>query len=891
MDEPDAFPAREWLRKLVVGKAVRFETRKQGASAGDRVYGWLYLDQPDGQALHLAVECVRQGHATPKQLNSPKTTDNANANATPVDDAANQAAQYEQALMQAFTEAKDAKRGIHAETPLVRKVLNAGDDYALLSLVQACQKSQTRLKCVVEYIFDGSRFRCQVVDPNANAIDKKKQYQYATFTLMLAGASCPRTANAKSDTPAEPFSEQARQFVTARLLQRELDITLVGTDKSGGAAVGIIHHPAGNIAVELLKRGFAKMTDWTVRLMPVADVPALRFAENQAKRTLQGIWHSYAPPVLSTTGVSGQVIEVLSGDTILILPTGQDYTSDDVLKKVSLASVRTPRLGRADGARPDEPMAQEAKDRLRQLLVGKKVSVVLHYERDIPLGNDATEKRAYGTVSVGKHPDVAQILMEEGLAMTQRHRDDDPTSPRYDELRAAEAVAKAAKKGVHKEQPKEGKTATHSVNDMTNPQKAKAYSGALMRAGSTKAVVDYVFNGALFKLLVPGENCYIRFAPSCIRCPQASSRSGKTAEPFGDESKRFSRLQVLQRSVEISCTNVTNSGIFTGTMHIKQGNSRIDYATELLGAGLATLDARKVEYGEVPKEMLDVEAKARENKIGLWSIAPAPAPASSTSEDKSTAGAGATSTDKETTIRLSEIRSGSHFYYHVVGDDAAKVMEESMKAFTQNHGTDGATCEVKVNKVVAALFDDGRGKSWYRAKIVEKKSPTHVDVLFLDHGNVATVPVSTHLRPLDLSLGTDRIPPIAKEASLALTVTRSLETDDGVDAARYLQASAWDKDVRARLIAPDESGRMAVVLFLTEPEDTKETLNSEMIALGLARVAPYGTVNALARAVKDGSSVKKLASELGAMQEKARKSRVGMWRYGDVGDDDDEGPI
>jgi hypothetical protein len=45
VDEPGAFLAREWLRKLVVGKQVRFEMHEQGASfAGDRVYGWLFLD-------------------------------------------------------------------------------------------------------------------------------------------------------------------------------------------------------------------------------------------------------------------------------------------------------------------------------------------------------------------------------------------------------------------------------------------------------------------------------------------------------------------------------------------------------------------------------------------------------------------------------------------------------------------------------------------------------------------------------------------------------------------------------------------------------------------------------------------------------------------------------
>ena len=69
IDEPGAFPAREWLRQLVVGKMVAFETRKQGATAGDRVYGLLSYAPPGtdpSKAMNLAVEAVRNGHATPK---------------------------------------------------------------------------------------------------------------------------------------------------------------------------------------------------------------------------------------------------------------------------------------------------------------------------------------------------------------------------------------------------------------------------------------------------------------------------------------------------------------------------------------------------------------------------------------------------------------------------------------------------------------------------------------------------------------------------------------------------------------------------------------------------------------------------------------------------------
>ena len=357
-DEPGAFAAREWLRAQVVGKNVKFETLKQGASAGDRIYGWLWVKPASGAGapIHLALDLVRAGWATPKP---PKAADVAAAEAgaelTPEQ-------QYEQDLQTAFREAVDNKRGMHAtdgKTTLVRQVKQAVDDFPTLKLVEACKKHGTngKLECIVEHVFDGSRLRCQVTD------DAAPGFQYANFTLLMAGITAPRVGNPKADppTPSEPFSQESRQFTLLRLLQRELPISLIGTDKSGTCAVGIVHHPAGNIAAELLKNGLARLTDWSVRLMTPAAVPPLRVAENAAKRASLGVWVDYSPPELeSAAEITGTVVEVLSGDTLLVLPKKKVYTSDDDLVKVSLASIRSPRLGNERAGRPDENYAYEA---------------------------------------------------------------------------------------------------------------------------------------------------------------------------------------------------------------------------------------------------------------------------------------------------------------------------------------------------------------------------------------------------------------------------------------------------------------------------------------------------------------------------------------------------
>lgn len=235
------------------------------------------------------------------------------------------------------------------------------------------------------------------------------------------------------------------------------------------------------------------------------------------------------------------------------------------------------------------------------------------------------------------------------------------------------------------------------------------------------------------------------------------------------------------------------------------------------------------------------------------------------------------------TIRLSEIRSGSNFFFHSVGDEAESVIDESMRIFTAENGTNGAPCDSKTGKIVAALFNDGSGKSWYRARILEKK-PGHAKVLFIDHGNVATVPMATHLRPLDSALGVDRIPPVAKEAVLAAIKTRGLDDDDGVEAARFLQSAAWGKDISAKIFCENEG---KLVVALSEPGNST-TINEQLVYEGLARVSKSSEIEALSTKILNSESLTTLFEDLKIAENSARKAHSGMWRYGDIGDEDDD---
>lgn len=885
-DDPGAFPAREFLRSMLVGKMVTFETTRRkpvgGASNGKEPTQYYHYGHLIFEGENVGLRIVKNGHAKVRDdFKSPSADDNGDKVNNGAD-ISEQEKMYRKQFAQAYQEAIAAGVGLHSKTvaPLVRNPKNVDD-------TQAMVKKLKKVTGVIEYVFDGSRFRCQITKSPDPA------YEFSTFTLALGGVVCPRSqrpsqalANpppqvAPNTTPEQELQmgAQARIFAEQRMLQRELEIVLHGTDKSGGAAVATINHPKGNIAVELLKNGLAKMADWSVRMMDPSAVPPMRAAENAAKKSKMGIWQNYeAPKLTGAAQIIGTCIDIVSGDTIVVLPQGKIYDSEDALQKVSLASIRSPRLGNERSGRADEPYAFECKEKLRALVAGKQVNVQIHYEREIPLAPEKKETRRFGTVAVGKKADVGEVLVSEGLAVTQRHRDDDEKSPRYDDLRQAEAIAAAGKKGSHKG----GEYKRNATLDLTDPRKAMGYQSSLERSGSIKAVVEFCFNGSRFKMYIPSENAYIMFAPNNIRCPQPSpnanaARQGKKAEPFGDASKRHARMTVLQRAVDITCTSCTKGGVITGSMHVGQGPLRRDYGLELVMAGLATVDQRKIDWGEAPKQYVDAQNKARAGKIGLWSVERV---VTETEEKKPAEKAQA----KTVKVRLSEIRAGNHFFFQNAEDDSAAAMDKQMKTFTEANGTDGAECEMKVNTVVAALFDDGSGKSWYRAKLTERANGGKVKVLFIDHGNLATVPVATHLRPLSEELGTDKIPPVAKEAVLCNIVTRSLNTDEGHDAASMLQDVAWGKDLSCAMFGPDDDNRLAVTL---QDPSGSNTINEELVAAGLARVVKKPASDALARRMADGSAVYDLYGILSKAQNRARTTRSGMWRYGDVGDDDD----
>jgi len=840
VDEPHAWDARMWLATELVGKTIKFECHR---SAENRYYGILYKQPPQGQdkPININLQCVALGHASVKSQKQPSANEE----------------EFLTELEAAQTTAKASMLGVHSGAGVVRQQKQAGESFNVDELVSWAGGRQVSV--FIEHNFDGTRYRCTVLEEG--------DFKFASFTLQLAGVQSPRLD--------ADFGSHAKQFVDLRLLNRTLKVTFVGslTSASAPPAVCVVHHPRGNIGVELLKTGFAMVSERTARMLGPVDVVAYRQAEGLAKTARAGVWQTYQKPTISGIAkATGTILEVVTGDTLIILPAGVNYDDETKLLKVSLASIRSPRLG--GGRKPDEPYAYECKDRLRQLCVGKQCKVTVDYEREIPMGPagpDGTQKkemRKMATVSVGKRACIGETLVSEGLAGVQRHRDGEERSSNYDTLCSVETAARTAKKNMHSP----ADPPMRKVNDLSDPKKAKAYAGFLQRSGVLKASVEYIFAGTRYKLWIPAENCTIMFALSECRSPQPSPNTpnGKPGEPFGDAARRFAKMHIGQRNVEVIAEGLTNGGVVTGRMFVG-GAKKENFAANLLSEGLGSIDWRDVESTNADL-VANMEA-AKAAKKNLWSKEDAAEKAAAPVKKEGG------QPEEVKTVKISEIRNGNKFYFHEVGSPDVAKIEASMKLFKEQNGVSPGPVAFKKNKVLAALFDDGSSVDWYRAKILESSGDSY-KVLYIDHGNIGKV---TAQQCRNLDNGLEFTPPAARECELALVKARELNFDEGVDAARLLSSLAWGKELTARIHCSEE-GRLLVTLY--DPVNPV-SLNSELVKAGLARVISDREAMFLGRNSQP-EAVKELFEKLKEVQEGARESRLGIWVYGDVGEDDDE---
>ncbi|XP_051031751.1 staphylococcal nuclease domain-containing protein 1 [Phodopus roborovskii] len=828
-DEPWAFPAREFLRKKLIGKEVCFTIENKTPQG--REYGMIYLGK-DTNGENIAESLVAEGLATRREgmrANNPE----------------------QNRLSECEDQAKASKKGMWSE---------GNGSHTIRDLKYTIENPrhfvdshhQKPVNAIIEHVRDGSVVRALLLP------------DHYLVTVMLSGIKCPtfRREADGCETP-EPFAAEAKFFTESRLLQRDVQIILESCHNQN--ILGTILHPNGNITELLLKEGFARCVDWSIAVY-TRGADKLRAAERFAKERRLRIWRDYVAPTANLDQKDKQfvakVMQVLNADAIVV------KLNSGVYKTIHLSSIRPPRLegdnvqDKNKKLRPlyDIPYMFEAREFLRKKLIGKKVNVTVDYIRPASPATEtvpAFSERTCATVTIGGI-NIAEALVSKGLATVIRYRqDDDQRSSHYDELLAAEARAIKNGKGLHskKEVP------IHRVADISgDTQKAKQFLPFLQRAGRSEAVVEYVFSGSRLKLYLPKETCLITFLLAGIECPRgARNLPGlvQEGEPFSEEATLFTRELVLQREVEVEVESMDKAGNFIGWLHMDGANLSVLLVEQALSKVHFTAE-RSTYY----KPLLSAEEAAKQRKEKIWAHY----------EEQPVEEALPVLEEKERSasykpVFVTEITDDLHFYVQDVetGTQLEKLME-NMRSDISSHPPVEGSYAPRRGEFCIAKFVDGE---WYRARVEKVESPAKVHVFYIDYGNREILP-SSRLGTLPPAFSTRVLPAQATEYAFAF-IQVPQDEDARTDAVDSVVRDIQNTQCLLNVEHLSASCPHVTLQFA----DSKGDVGLGLVKEGLVMVE-----------VRKEKQFQKVITEYLNAQESAKSARLNLWRYGDFRADD-----
>ncbi|KAJ2858245.1 hypothetical protein GGI22_003345 [Coemansia erecta] len=855
-DEPFALEAREFLRRRVAGKSIKFFVRYKSNSG--REYGSLYTG-PDMQDDDMALKLVEEGWA--------KVSDQARnkMNRSDIDP---EDAELIGGLLDREEYARSGKRGLwDTKASPSRPRLTTFDQDAERFLAQNKGRD---LRATVEQVRDASTLRVTLHLPTA----------HQSITLFLAGVKAPVVRTNVPGQPdfAEPFGEEAKFHVEVRLLQQDVKVRLESLPHgaaSNGAFVGNIIHPAGNISEWLVSSGYAKVADMSVS--HAEGGPAkLRQLENAAKQKRIRIWQGFSGQIgglAAAKSLEATVVRIVNGDTVVV----HDETRDSD-REFQLASIRQPRLSDPDQA----GYADQARETLRRLCIGKPVTVTIDYHKP---AQDNFRARDCATIRY-KDQDLGASLVQKGLASVLRHRADDGNrSSNYDQLLLAEAKAQEAKLGIHSGKPKQ---AAKITNASENAERARSFITHWQRSGRVPCIVDYVSGGARLRLHIPKENCKLTFVLAGIRCPRTARNESEAGEPFGAEALAYTTRHALQRNVEVEFETVDKVGGFVGTLWLSKDHS---LAEDLLKQGLASVHEYSATQSPYSSRLFAAESQAQRQKCGMWfdydaekaeeeerqeQEAAAAREAQRQLERNPTAAAAAQGLQPRIEfldVVVSEITSPTTMFIQIATQSNIKELEDLMAELSVAQMPATADFAPKAGQLVSACYT--AGDEWHRAKIRKVlPSKKEFEVAYIDFGNSEVLSIN-RIRPLASRFS--GLAAQAHEAQLAFVrlPDDSFAPDYVPEAFAELRRLVEGKQLVANVEARPANGPIQVTLY--EPALGKSIVEKSV----------NGTLAASGFALADKTSLASLHNPLAAKKmeelvDDARTAHRGIWEYGDV---------
>ncbi|KAM6502195.1 hypothetical protein JOM56_002172 [Amanita muscaria] len=866
-DEDWAFESREFLRVLAVGKEITL-TPVHSLPINDDTPRDIGSAEIGG--VDLTSELLKNGWVRLKDLKREPTEDDLKKR-------------------ELEAEAKVAGKGLwNPHGPKTRTVHHnmPVDSQAFLT-----EWKGKNLDGIVEQVRDGTTLRIRLLLPDGD-------HQVANITL--AGVKSPRAA-VKPGEISEPFGDEAKFFTESRLLQRPVRVqilslpisTATAFQQSGNTAPASVRgtsyrfrtcitstpvlHPAGNVAEFLVAAGLCRIVDWHAGMLATSGaMERLRAAERAAKEKRVGLYSNATTATATksngTTGsgqartFDGTVIRIWSGDQLSVAErdSGKEH-------RLQLSSTRAPKASDPKQAY----YAHEAREFLRKKLIGKHVKVSIDFIR--PKEGEFEERECATIRYGGNNTNVAEQLIDKGLASAVRHkRDDEDRSSDYDKLIAAEQNAASGTRGIHS--GKEVTPLKQAFNISETSNRASQYLNGFKRLGRIPAIVEYVAAGSRFKIYLPKDHQTLTLVLAGIRAPRVARNSSEKSEPYGAEALEFATRKYMQRDVELEVETTDKTGGFIGSLYL---NKTENAAITLVKEGFAAVHSYSADNLSWARQLYDAETEARASKRNMWLNYDEAAGSSSQAEadvDES----GALKTEYIDVI-ISDVRThnGFSFSVQILNTEGIASLEKLMRDFSLYHQSSGAAPAgfvPKQGELVSAKFSDG---AWYRARIRRASSlKKEAEVTFIDYGNQDTIPFS-NIRPLDPRFRA--LPGQAQDARLSFIKLADLDSDYGREAVERFRALCEGRKLIANI---DHKDGPLLHLRLIDPSDgtiendPNTCINADLVREGLASIDRRGC--------KYLKAYPQVYQKLRDSIQVAKRDRAGMFEFGDVEEDDEE---
>lgn len=839
-EEPLAWESRSFLRKLLVGKVIKYTVDYK---INDNQFGQVYLD-----GKFINAEILKNGYG---KLNSNKSNDSFTKS------------DVFQKVKSAEAEAQKGKLGIwrdNLSTIPKRKITKQDDvnNQELFSKIKG-----TTVNGMIEVAFNCNSLLV-VLDEPYNCIIKASLRFVAIpnkdSEFYKSGKGYVERLFAHRDVKVKIVHLEEKNFI--------VDIWDTRLNQDGKEEVK-------NLAQSVLSGGYSKLFVPSSFVSEKTDVDAARTAQVLAQQANLRVWEGFIPkketnqttqstgPSIKLDDFEGMCFIVHSGDSLTI------KSDSGVLHRVFLSHIKAPAFAKVNSDEEDKPWAWQAKEHLRKSSIGKRVKAVFDYSKDI--NGKVMNFFSVFRYQTGKE-DAINInvdLLELGYASYISPKQNDTNVSKFiSDYADAEIKGKTAKKGLHSTKLPGNPNYCDLIQ--ANPKKKKDFLNRNSALGkNVSCVVEHVFSGIRLKLRIDKTTCFIPFKLIGLKTVEKDPNNTKQLNDLFDKSVDFLTEKFMQREGTCDIVQHDKNGNYFGFLTI----NGINVGAELLKEGYAIV--HNPQGVMLPDFYSKIETKAALDKVGIWAqsgLSKILKESDMINQYQDSTVSKLEPKDEMIKIRISDMVSFNHFYANIFPNKNLATIEKTLSAYDDG-SKKAKPLDPPIRKGTLCILYYQSDLRHYRVIITAILKEEKFEVDFIDYGTIDVVEKRHLFKMDDTIVAIEPQCVICELAGIKFSVNSKKKSHE-----MYPDFIDLETIVPARVAYTYSSyGKLkyGVVIYFEKGTSTKESMHYELISRGFAKL-------------DSKKSLPKSLSELKEFENKAKEASLGMWAQMEESDNEDD---